>query len=260
MSGIAAYPMYNLPQMQSWNERWLQGLAKHFREQGLDAPENIIKASAEDRHWLSDDLFLSQTCGYPLTHALAGKVQYVATPCYDTPYNDGASYCSVILVAADDPAQSLSETAGYRLAFNSEDSQSGYRVLLYELVKAGMDIDVFAETITTGAHAGSIEKIRCGEADVCAIDCVTFSLIQKYQPGAVEGVRVLQTTSLAPGLPLITCLRRPIEQVHQMRQALRHSLQDPELGEVHQALLIRDYQVLETGHYDRIKMMERTCS
>src|SRR4029077_15357307 len=79
--------------------------------------------------WLSDELLFSQTCGYPLTHALKGRVQLLATPCYSADGCEGASYCSFVIVPADSPATTLADLQGKRVAFNTPDSQSGMNAL-----------------------------------------------------------------------------------------------------------------------------------
>ncbi|NIR61538.1 MAG: hypothetical protein GWO02_19625, partial [Gammaproteobacteria bacterium] len=48
--------------------------------------------------WRSTELLLSQTCGYPLTHALAGVVELVATPAYAAQGCRGPEYASLLIV------------------------------------------------------------------------------------------------------------------------------------------------------------------
>src|SRR3546814_3772619 len=75
--------------------------------------------------WTAPDLLFSQTCGYPLTHALAGRVTLVATPIYDCPGCDGGRYRSEILVRADDAAGQPADLKGRRAAVNAAESKSG---------------------------------------------------------------------------------------------------------------------------------------
>ncbi|MCZ7598487.1 MAG: hypothetical protein M5U09_13265 [Gammaproteobacteria bacterium] len=64
----------------------------------------------------------SQTCGYPLTHALAGLVRLVATPCHAAPGCDGPRYRSLLIVAAESRAETLDGLRSMRCAFNDTDS------------------------------------------------------------------------------------------------------------------------------------------
>jgi ABC-type phosphate/phosphonate transport system substrate-binding protein len=47
-----------------------------------------------------------------------------------------------------------------------------------------------------------------GDADIAALDAVTFALLQRHRAEA-QGTRVLLSTPETPGLPLITCRGGP---------------------------------------------------
>src|SRR3546814_15586928 len=80
-------------------------LAAAFRAEGLaGVPERLTRDGDHAALWTAPDLLFSQTCGYPLTHALAGRVTLVATPTYGCPGCDGGPYRSEILVRRDAPA------------------------------------------------------------------------------------------------------------------------------------------------------------
>ena len=102
--------------------RWPQALAGH----GVPAPAALDRRADYASVWREPGLVLSQTCGYPYATALRGRVQLVATPAYRAAGCDGARYCSMLLVRADDPAQALADLRGRRVAFNATDSQSGH--------------------------------------------------------------------------------------------------------------------------------------
>ena len=129
---FATLPMYDLPEAAEATAELWRGLARHFRQAGIeDVPDDFIRKPELPAHWLSPDLLFSQTCGYPLRHAVLGKLQLVAAPCYDAAGCEGSSYRSVLLVPASSRARSLAELQGARAAFNGTDSQSGYNVLRF---------------------------------------------------------------------------------------------------------------------------------
>ena len=98
---LASLPMYDLPEAEEATRTLWHGLAEHLRSTGIpDVPDTLTRQPDVPAHWLSPDLLLSQTCGYPLTHALKGRVRLVATPCYDAPGCQGAEYCSIVVVPA----------------------------------------------------------------------------------------------------------------------------------------------------------------
>jgi ABC-type phosphate/phosphonate transport system substrate-binding protein len=47
-------------------------------------------------------------------------------------------------------------------------------------------------------------KVAAGEADIAAIDAVTFALLQRIEPQLTAQVRVIGKTAQVPGLPYIT--------------------------------------------------------
>ena len=146
-------------------------------------------------------MLLSQTCGYPLTHELAGVVELVATPAYSASGCSGANYCSLIVVSEDNPAAGLQDLHGAVCAYSRRDSHSGYNALRAAVAPHADGSSFFSRVVESGAHPVSIELIATGEADVCAVDCVTHALIAKYRPDALAGTRVMGATEHAPGLP-----------------------------------------------------------
>src|SRR5690606_6754530 len=105
---LASLPMYDLPEVAAATAAWWQGLARAFRAEGLaDVPGRLATAPALPGHWRDPALLFSQTCGFPLTHGLAGALRLVATPCYRAAGCDGARYRSFLVVAGDSPTRSI---------------------------------------------------------------------------------------------------------------------------------------------------------
>ncbi|MEF8834345.1 MAG: PhnD/SsuA/transferrin family substrate-binding protein, partial [Halofilum sp. (in: g-proteobacteria)] len=120
--------MYDLPVVQAATDAWWHGLARHMRAAGLvDVPDALARDPVPG--WTSADLLFSQTCGYPLTHALADQVEPLCTPAYAAPGCDGAWYASALIVRADGDATALADLRGGVCAFNAPDSHSGCNVL-----------------------------------------------------------------------------------------------------------------------------------
>lgn len=105
---VASLPMYDLPEIAADTNRWWKGLARAFRREGIaDVPEELWRGVPHIEPWTRGDLLLSQTCGYPLTHELSGKVSLVATPCYSVPECQGTDYCSIVVVHRDSAASDV---------------------------------------------------------------------------------------------------------------------------------------------------------
>lgn len=254
---LASLPMYNLPETADATCALWQGLAQHLRAAGIpDVPDSLTGQLRLPEHWLSPDLLFSQTCGYPLTHALRGRVRLLATPSYDAPGCKDASYCSIVVVPAHAPTRIFAELRGKRAAFNSPNSHSGFnalRALAAPLAEAG---HFFIEAIETGSHAASLDLVAAGKADVAALDCVTFALLSRYRPQAVSNVRELCRSAPAPSLPYVTSRMAGEQRVAQLRHGLRSAMDDPALAEARAALLLQAVRVLAEEDYERITKME----
>ena len=259
MSG-ASLPMYYSPETARASAALWHGLVRHLRRAGIaDVPDELIARPDLPDHWLSPDLLFSQTCGYPLTHALSGRVQLLATPCYDAPGCEGPSYCSILVVPADSPALTPADLRGKRAAFNTPDSQSGMnalRAVIAPLAEGGL---FFAETIETGSHAASLDLVAAGGAEVAAIDSVSLALFAIYRRPAVARVRELCRSPSAPSLPFITAGGASHEQILRLRDGLRVAMADPNLAGARQALLLRDVMLLPDSAYETIREMEQTA-
>jgi len=239
---IAGLPMYDLPELRPAHDALWQGLAAALADAGVaDAPPALAWATDETALWAAPDLLLSQTCGYPLRHALAGRIAYVATPCYAAPGCQGATYASAIVVPIGSAARDLADLTGARRAVNAPDSWSGR----FALDRAVSDA-AFPENVWTGSHAASLAAVARGDADVAAIDAVTFALLGRHRPESVAGVRLLAFSQAAPALPFVT---RPGGPVAALRRALRRVVADPALADTRAALLLDDVVVLDADAY-----------
>jgi ABC-type phosphate/phosphonate transport system substrate-binding protein len=151
---IASLPMYDWPEVREATDAWWAGLARHFGvAAGLDrGPDHTTP-------WHRSDLLFSQTCGYPFTHALGGKLRLVATPHYGADGCNGPHYCSMIHAREAGPPAAF---RGSRAAINHADSMSGMVALkrvFAPLAKIGR---FFASAFASGGHIRSMAAVRDG--------------------------------------------------------------------------------------------------
>ena len=118
----------------------------------------------------------------------------------------------------------------------------------------------FAATIETGAHVASIEAVRDGRADVCAIDCVTWALLTRHRPASLSGLAVLARTEAMPGLPFVTGEGRPDAAVATLRRALARALARTDLADTRDALLIAGVSASALDTYEPLLAMERDAA
>ncbi len=249
--------MYDLPEVAEATDAFWAALATRLRGAGVeDVPDRLERDSDPRAVWASPQLLFSQTCGLPLVHRFAGRLALVATPCYAAPGCVGPNYLSHIVVRADDPRATVAEFAGSVAAINSEDSHSGFNILRWRVAREGRS-PFFARVERTGSHVASLAGVQSGGADLAAIDCVTFALLERHRPSAVEGVRVLEETPLAPGLPYITAGDTTAEECARLREALAETLADPALAEVREALLLLGAEEVRPARYEAIRDFAR---
>lgn len=255
---IASLPMYDLPEIARETNRWWQGLARAFRLEGIaEVPDELWRGDSYREPWTRGDLLLSQTCGYPLTHELLGKVSLVATPCYSAPGCQGTDYCSVVVVHRDSTATDVIELKDKKCAINSRDSQSGYNALRAVIAPLTSGNRFFRDVIVSGGHVSSLKLVSDGAADIAAVDCVTYALLKRHRPHVLEGTRTLCRTRHAPALPYITGGVAKDELLERLRNGLQEACHDANLAECRDTLMIEGFCTLSISEYDRITEMER---
>ncbi|HEX2527188.1 MAG TPA: PhnD/SsuA/transferrin family substrate-binding protein [Geminicoccus sp.] len=251
----ASLPMYDLPEVRDATDAWWAGIARHAGLAGL--PSALVRPDEPMTVWTAPDLLFAQTCGYPLSFALAGRVRYLATPCYRAEGCSGPLYRSAIVVREDAAFASFADTRGAAVVINGHDSQSGCNVLRLMAAEASGERPFFGSIRVSGGHVASLAAVKDGQADLAAIDCATLSLVRRHRPAALAGLRVLAWSPSAPALPYITGLAVPEEVQAALLRGLRAAAADPQLAGIRDRLLIEDIAVLDPAVYQVIPGMRR---
>ena len=260
MLAHASLPMYDLPEVGDSTDRLWAAIAEELRDGGVQGvPDSLERPIDHHDAWRRPGLLLSQSCGYPVATELRGALRVVATPRYAAPGCDGHRYSSVVVVRASSRATSLGALRGAVCAYNSRDSQSGYNAFRSLIAPISAGAPFFAETVATGAHAASIEAVRCGRADVCAVDCVTWALLARHRSASLSGLEVLCRSEPVPGLPLVTARDRTDAALETIRRALARAFARPDLSDTRAALLIAGLSVSTLDTYEPLLAMERAA-
>ena len=258
---IASLPMY-LAHPAGSAALW-RYIAQCLRQAGVPhVPAELSVPTNADltTHWLQPDLLFSQTCGYPIVDALEHKVQVIGALRYAAQGCDGINYSSHLVCRADDPSSNLAAFRNRVAAYNSTDSQSGYRSLRDMVAPLAVGGQFFAQALASGAHADSLAMVRSGQADIAAIDCISYAQFQRYHPRALVGIRILGRTASAPGTPLITALGTPPALLALLRQSLRQAMADPALALTREDLLLSGFEVLNADAYAGMKEQDQQAS
>ena len=202
LGAVAALPMYDWPEVTAATDALWAAIRDRLRAEGVAAPEALARDRGLVAGWTDPGLVLGQTCGLPLVRTLAGRVAVVGALDYGLPGCPPGWYRSAVVVRADDPRAALAGFGGATLAINGTDSQSGWGAILHHAAPLATDGRFFGAVRATGAHRASVRAVAAGEADVAAIDMVSWGLAQRFVPEA-RRLRVLFATDPTPGLPLI---------------------------------------------------------
>jgi len=246
--------MYDIVEIQQAHDTLWQGFARHFRRQGLEnVPSRLIHDQPVNSLWSDDDLFMSQCCGYDIIHQYKNRLQVIATPWFDAPGCSNGDYASTVVVPADSTFDDVTDMAGKVAVINGPESHSGMNALLSLVSPHCHNSKFFAEIIISGSHSQSLALLSEGRADVASVDCITYELLGRYRPAAIQGTRRLGLTYPAPAPPYVTTGKFDRETVVRMQNALLDAFEDPSLLDCRQALLLKNIEIASAASYQRIQ-------
>ncbi|AMZ69778.1 MULTISPECIES: phosphate/phosphite/phosphonate ABC transporter substrate-binding protein [Pseudomonas] len=241
-------PARVLQAQDAWLQRILEILGERREQKQIVDPVS---------HWLSPDLLLSQTCGYPLVTSLRGKVRLIGRPSYELAHGSGGEHCSLLLCRADSPVTDLADLQGSHGLINARDSNSGMNLLRHTL--AGIsDRGFFSKLTFTGSHRESMRRLKKGEGDLASIDSVTYDYLARDHSDEIEGLRILARSVRSPCLPYITSIRRTATQADSIRRAMNEALS--QLPEISRDLAIREVLPASEADYECLLEYERSAA
>jgi ABC-type phosphate/phosphonate transport system substrate-binding protein len=234
---VAALPMYDWPELRAETDAQWARLRDALRRRGIDAPTALTRENTLSgildlvALWRDPSLLFAQTCWGPMGLGLSEHVQVLGQPDYsDCVGGCGEFYSSaVVMRGAEGDVEAPSDgravlpldlLRGQRLAFNSEDSMSGILALAYDLEELGGSLTLFCKRIETGGHRASLQSVAGGRAAVAAVDCRSWALFRRLEPGVSGTLRVVGWTARRKGLPYICAQAMPPETVSALREVL----------------------------------------
>jgi ABC-type phosphate/phosphonate transport system substrate-binding protein len=258
MSAIASLGMYDTPALHAANDQFWQAIAWRLRASGVsDVPASLNRDRPLDAIWNDPNLLLAQTCGYPLMTRLRGRLQYVATPRYTAIGCEGTDHRSRVVVRKDDPAKSIGDRRGSRLAINDHQSNTGMNLLRALIAPLAQEGRFFGEVLETGSHFASARAVAAEEADIAAIDCVTFALFEREEPDVASALRTLAWTASSPGLPIVTASAASDGLVRLLRTAIRDAMDDE--PEAAGQLLLDGIENIGERRYQALVRLKALC-
>jgi ABC-type phosphate/phosphonate transport system substrate-binding protein len=257
---VASLGMYDHPAQRRANEALWSAIAGHLRRQGIEAPEALDHDRPVEALWRDPRLLLAQACGYPLVADPDLALTVVAVPSYAVADCPPGRHVSRIVVRIDDPAATLADLRGRVAAVNARLSNSGANLLRASIAPIAGAGPFFAQVHLTGSHRASAAAVAEGSVDVAAIDAVTFAAIERFEPGAVAGLRVLANTRSVPALPFVTARATSAPVRAALRAALVAAVRDPELADARAALFLSDIRPAGGHRYGEVARIARDAA
>lgn len=213
----AALPMYDLPEIRDETDALWQDILNGLHTRGADVLVDFYRPKTEEetdavlRH---PRLLFSQTCWGPISCGVAPELHILAQPDF-SPFAGGLGplYRSAIIATgrgtnvspptSGEASVPLDAVVGKRLAFNDRVSLSGYLSITADVTTLTGDRKAFySKGIHSGSHRHSVQMVANGTADIAAIDCRTWDLVQRFDEAAKQ-VRVIGWTQARKGLPYV---------------------------------------------------------
>jgi ABC-type phosphate/phosphonate transport system substrate-binding protein len=192
---FASLPMYDLPELRAATDALWRDIVERLDVDG--APAELDRGHDDDLlayHWRHPALLLTQACGWPVAALMHGEVAIIGAFTYRGIGDRNARCASHFVVRADDTGRPLQ---GRTVAVNGTDSLSGWISLVAGVGDLG-------PVLITGAHVESLAEVRAGRADLASVDPVTWALLARHRPAALDGLAIVGAGPDVPFLPLIT--------------------------------------------------------
>jgi ABC-type phosphate/phosphonate transport system substrate-binding protein len=199
-------------------------------------------------------------CGYPIALGLAPVIP-LAAPVPRAAWAGGRPlYRTDLIVREDAPFRTLEDTFGHRAGWTVEHSHSGFNALRHHLLayrsaaRPSLYGSMAAHLVTA---RNVLDAVREGRIDVGPLDAYWHLLIARHQPSLVAGVRVLESTAIAPAPAFVTGVRTPAATVDALRAAFAAASRRPWFGALADELLLDGFEAVDASSYALTREWER---
>ena len=215
---LVDFPWYDAPFLKSTHDRLWSELRSRLQGRVVDLPERRYSDIRYDDLLKSDQLLLTQTCGFCLATNTPNFLNIVGTPVFDLPECPPGFYFSYFVSAKTSLSGKL------RLAVNDSWSWSGCHTLMQFCERENLKVDS-GRTVVTGSHHASIEKVLSDECDIAAIDAVMWQLYLANDPKFLSDLEILGRSGILPAPPYVTSAATAPETIDVLFNGLSELIQ-----------------------------------
>jgi phosphonate transport system substrate-binding protein len=205
---------------------------------------------------------MSFICGLPyvLRAGASPKMQAIAAPILQgVRYEDRPIYFSDVIVQRDNPAESFAALRGCTWAYNEPESQSGYGITRYELVKRGLTDGFFGKVMQAGFHQKAIRWVAGGKIDAAAIDSQVLDIELRDFPELADQIKVIEVLGPSTIQPMTVAAHMPKNLKRDIQHILTEIHEFPDARPHLDKGLIARFVPISDADYDDIREMLRAC-
>ena len=189
--------------------------------------------------WNRPDVGCVLMCGYPIAMRLAPVIP-IAAPIPAMPWAQGRPvYRSDLIVRADAPFKTLEDTFGHRAAWTVRHSHSGFNAFRHHLLRyrSAVRSRLYREIVPDLVTARAIlDGVREGRFEVGPLDAYWHWLIAEHAPELTTGIRVLESTDVAPMPAFVASTAIPPDAIARLKAAFAQAAMRPWFAECRDAL------------------------
>lgn len=210
--------------------------------------------------WARPDLGAVFMCGFPIALALAPVVP-LAAPIPRAPWAHGrALYRSDLIVRADSPYVRLEDTFGGRSAWTVRHSHSGFNawrhhLLTFRTPERPVLYGEMAANLITARRI--LDGVREGRIDVGPLDAYWHLLIARHAPALTHGIRVLDSTALAPIPAFVAAAATPSASLARLRAAFAAAAGRSWFAALAEPLLLEGFTEVSAASYAPLLQWQR---
>ena len=223
-----------------------------LEEQGIKTGSNLYDAKSSTISLAREGrLMLGQMCGLNFSRYREDIPGYLGSFILAEKGVPEGYYHSVIIAAKKLEKISIDNLPVNELcaAINEKDSYSG-RFALYQTLGRSPNLCAFGRVSYTGAHRDTLAAISCGQADIGAIDCLTWHMLQSACPEQVERVKVIGTSRPVPAPPLVSGLAEHSPELVLLKKAIKAAFKEDKLSARMKNIGILGCKPLTGANYD----------
>jgi len=203
--------------------------------------------------WKRADLGCAFMCGYPFATTKPRPTLLAAPVPSPAAYGGRPIYWTDLVTAVDAPIDNLHDALGKRMAWTTEESQSGWhapRALLAPYAKRH-EGPLFAETVGPLVTPRNVAlAIAEGRADVGPLDSYAHDLLRRHEPKLASRLRVIARTPATPIPPLVAAPDMSPGDARRVRDALLAIEDTDGLAAARESLLLSGFAEVPASAYD----------